>query len=146
MFKTWKKFASRPEPEDVIDVVPVLDRSLAYRRFLRSVFQAPARLTLAGYMREVQVLDVSLKGALVDMGMALPCPVGARGRLRLLLSSTTFIAMDVGVTRVQGSRLGLQCLHIDLDSVTHLRQLIERNSQDPTLLARELSVLVGVAA
>lgn len=146
MFKTWKKFASRPEPVQVIDVVPVLDRSLAYRRFLRSVFQAPARLTLAGYMREVQVLDVSLKGALVDMGVALPCPVGARGRLRLLLSPTTFIAMDVGITRVQGSQLGLQCLHIDLDSMTHLRQLIERNSQDPTLLVRELSVLVGAAA
>ena len=146
MFKTWKKFAARPEPVDVIDVVPVLDRSLAYRRFLRSVFQAPARLTLAGYMREVQVLDVSLKGALVDMGAVLPCPVGARGRLRLLLSSTTFIAMDVGVTRVRGSQLGLQCLHIDLDSMTHLRQLIERNSQDPALLVRELSVLVGAAA
>lgn len=146
MFKAWKKFAARAEPVDVIDVVPVLERSLAYRRFLRSVFQAPARLTLAGYMREVQVLDVSLKGALVDMGAVLPCPVGTRGRLRLQLSPTTFIAMDVGVTRVQGSRLGLQCLHIDLDSVTHLRQLIERNSQDPTLLARELSVLVGAAA
>lgn len=146
MFKTWKKFAARPEPVDVIDVVPVLDRSLAYRRFLRSVFRAPARLTLAGYMREVQVLDVSLKGALVDMGVALPCPVGTRGRLRLLLSPTTFIAMDVGVTRVRGSQLGLQCLHIDLDSMTHLRQLIERNSQDPALLVRELSVLVGAAA
>lgn len=146
MFKTWRKFAHRAEPVEVIDVMPVLERSLAYRRFLRSVFQAPARLTLAGYMREVQVLDVSLKGALVDMGAALPCPVGARGRLRLLLSPTTFIAMDVGVTRVHGSQLGLQCLHIDLDSMTHLRQLIERNSQDPALLVRELSVLVGAAA
>src|SRR6218665_2857803 len=116
MFKTWKKFATRPEPVDVIDVVPVLDRSLAYRRFLRSVYQAPARLNLAGYMREVQVLDVSLKGALVDMGAVLPCPVGVRGRLRLRLSPTTYIAMDVAVTRVQGSQLGFKCLHIDLDS------------------------------
>lgn len=146
MFKTWKKFASRPEPIDVIDVAPVLDRSLAYRRFLRSVYQAPARLNLAGYMREVQVLDVSLKGALVDMGAALPCPVGVRGRLRLQLSPTTYIAMDVAVTRVRGSQLGLKCLHIDLDSMTHLRQLMEHNAQDPALLGRELAVLVGSAA
>lgn len=146
MFSTWKKFATRPQPVDVIEAVPVLNRSTAYRRFLRSVYQAPARLNLAGSMREVQVLDVSLKGALVDMGAALPCPVGVRGRLRLLLSPTVFIVMDVAVTRVHGSQLGLQCLHIDLDSVTHLRQLIERNSQDPTLLARELSVLVGATA
>lgn len=146
MFKAWKKFSSRPDPVEVIDVIPVLNRSLAYRRFLRSVFQAPARLNLAGHIRDVQILDVSLKGALVDMGEVLPCPAGVRGRLRLQLSPTTFIAMDVAVTRVHGSRLGLQCLHIDLDSVTHLRQLIERNSQDPTLLARELSVLVGATA
>jgi hypothetical protein len=146
MFKTWKKFAIRPEPVEVIDAVPVLGRSLAYRRFLRSVYQAPARLNLAGYMREVQVLDLSLKGALVDMGAALPCPVGVRGRLRLQLSISTYIAMDVTVTRVQGSQLGLKCLHIDLDSMTHLRQLMEHNAQDPALLGRELALLVGSTA
>jgi hypothetical protein len=147
MFKTWKKSASHAEPVDVIDVVPVpmLSRSLAYRRFLRSVFQAPARLNLAGQMQDVQVLDVSLKGALVDTGRELRWPTGTRGRLRLLLSPTVFIAMDVAVSRVDGSRLGLQCLHIDLDSVTHLRQLVERNSQDPALLGRELGLLVGAA-
>lgn len=142
MFKSWKKTISRAEP---VEAVPVLVRPLAYRRFLRSVFQAPARLNLGGAMREVQLLDVSLKGALVDLGQPLLCPVGARGRLRLLLSPTTFIAMDVSVTRVHGSQVGLQCIHIDLDSVTHLRQLVERNMQDPALLGRELAVLVGMA-
>lgn len=143
MFKAWKKPFTQAKP--VEEAVPVVLRPLAYRRFLRSVFQAPARLNLGGIMREVQLMDVSLKGALVDLGQVLPCPVGARGRLRLLLSPTTFIAMDVSVSRVQGSQLGLQCIHIDLDSVTHLRQLVERNSQDPALLGRELAVLIGAA-
>jgi hypothetical protein len=142
MFKAWKKSSPRAAPAEA---VPVAVRPLAYRRFLRSVFQAPARLNLGGHMREVQLLDVSLKGALVDLGEVLPCPVGTRGRLRLLLSPTTFIAMDIAVSRVQGSRLGLQCLHIDLDSVTHLRQLVQRNAQDPSLLGRELAVLIGSA-
>ena len=145
MFSAWKYAKRRPEPVEVIDAVPVLSRPLAYRRFLRSVFQAPARLNLAGYRREVQLMDVSLKGALVDLGVALPCPVGARGRLHLPLSATAFIAMDIAVSRVQGSQLGLQCLHIDLDSVTHLRQLLERTMQDPALLGRELALLVGSA-
>ncbi|MBI3531059.1 MAG: PilZ domain-containing protein [Burkholderiales bacterium] len=87
----------------------------------------------------VEVLPV------LDMGAALRCPVGTHGRLRLMLSSTTFIAMDIVVARVQGSQLGLQCTHIDLDSVTHLRQLIERNAQDPALLGRELAMLIGSA-
>jgi len=142
MFKAWTKSPPRSEP---VEAVPVLVRPLAYRRFLRSVFQAPARLNLGGSMREVQLLDVSLKGALVDLGVIVPCPVGMRGRLRLLLSPTVFIAMDVAISRVDGSRLGLQCLHIDLDSVTHLRQLLERNMQDPALLGRELAVLIGSA-
>jgi hypothetical protein len=145
MFSAWKKAMHRPEPVEVVEVMPVLSRPLAYRRFLRSVFQAPARLNLGGYRREVQLMDVSLKGALVDLGVALPCPVGARGRLHLPLSANAFIAMDIAVSRVQGSRLGLQCLHIDLDSVTHLRQLLERNMQDPALLGRELALLVGSA-
>lgn len=143
MFKAWKKPHPPEKPAD--EAVPVVLRPQAYRRFLRSVFQAPARLNLGGTLREVQLLDVSLKGALVDLGQVLPCPVGARGRLRLLLSPTTFIAMDVSVTRVKGSQLGLQCIHIDLDSVTHLRQLVERNAQDPALLGRDLAVLVGSA-
>lgn len=142
MFKTWKK---SPTSADPLDAVPMLARPLAYRRFLRSVFQAPARLNLGGHMREVRLLDVSFKGALVDLGEKQVCPLGTRGRLRLQLSPVSFIAMDVAVTRLEGSRMGLQCTHIDLDSVTHLRQLIERNSQDPTLLGRELAVLVGCA-
>ena len=109
------------------------------------MFQAPARLNLGGQMREVKLLDVSLKGALVDVGSVLRCPVGTRGRLRLLLSSTIVIAMDIAVARVQGSQIGLQCVHIDLDSVTHLRQLIEHNAQDPALLGRELALLIGSA-
>jgi hypothetical protein len=142
MFKAWKRPVSPAEP---VELTPLTARPLAYRRFLRSIFQAPARLNLGGYMHQVQLLDLSLKGALVDLGQALSCRVGARGRLRLLLSPTTFIAMDIAVMRVHGSQLGLQCTHIDLDSVTHLRHLIEQNAQDPALLGRELAVLIGSA-
>jgi hypothetical protein len=144
MFKAWKKSSARSAAAESA-AAPLLVRPLGNRRFLRLTFQAPARLNLGGQMREVQLLDVSLKGALVDLGAVLRCPLGAVGRLRLRLSSTDFIAMDVRVARVQGSQLGLQCTHIDLDSVTHLRQLIERNAQDPALLGRELAVLIGSA-
>lgn len=151
-------FTTSSAETDLIELKPMpLTQQLAYRRFLRSVFQAPARLTLSNGMLDVQVLDISLKGVLVEVrvgaGLSLPAQ-GARGRLRIALSATDFIAMDVAVTRGQqagpgpegfGSvyQVGLQCVHIDLDSVTHLRQLIERNMQDPALLGRELAVLIG---
>jgi hypothetical protein len=151
-------FTTSSAETDLIELKPMpLTQQLAYRRFLRSVFQAPARLTLSSGVLDVQLVDISLKGVLVEVrvgaGLSLP-PQGSRGRLRIVLSATDFIAMDVAVARGQqtgaspegfGSvyQVGLQCVHIDLDSVTHLRQLIERNMQDPALLGRELAVLVG---
>ena len=38
--------------------------------------------------------------------------------------------------------LGLFCHHIDIDSITHLRRLIELNLGDETLLQRELAELL----
>ena len=146
LFTAWKRSLKpkRPAESEAVDVLALTPAGhTRHRRFWRLVFQAPVRLNLVGQIREVQLLDLSLKGALVDAGVDLFYPLGTRGRLRLLLSPTAFIAMDVAVARVQGSQLGLQCLHIDLDSVTHLRQLIERNMQDPALLARDLAGLIG---
>lgn len=162
MLRALKKIFSAPftpssADTDLIELRPMaLTQQLAYRRFLRSVFQAPARLTLSSGVLDVQVVDISLKGVLAELraGAGTTLPVqGGRGRLRMALSATDFIAMDVAVARVQQTgaaegfgavwQVGLQCAHIDLDSVTHLRQLIERNMQDPALLGRELAVLIG---
>lgn len=142
MFNFWKK---SPPPVSLTQARELVPQVLGSRRFMRLAFQAPARLTLGTGRREVQLLDISLKGALVDLGRVLPCAVGVRGRLSLWLSTTVFIAMDVTVRYVQGQCLGLQCEHIDLDSATHLRQIVERNAHDPSLLTRELMVLVGQA-
>jgi hypothetical protein len=169
----WKKFmpGASAKAEEVVELRPLLTEQLAYRRFLRSIFQAPARLCLSAGMVDVTVVDISLKGALVQLvpppGHHIPAHVvpalGARGRLRLSLSPTDFIAMNISVARAQPItlpaeyradglsagiptktyQLGLDCLHIDLDSMTHLRQIIERNMQDPALLGRELAVLIG---
>jgi hypothetical protein len=151
-------FTTSSAETDLIELKPMaLTQQLSYRRFLRSVFQAPARLTLSSGLLDVQVVDISLKGVLAELraGAGTTLPVhGGRGRLRMSLSATDYIAMDVAVARVQqigagtggfGTvwQIGLQCAHIDLDSVTHLRQLIERNMQDPALLGRELAVLIG---
>jgi hypothetical protein len=38
-------------------------------------------------------------------------------------------------------QLSLSCTEIDLDSITHLRRLLELNLGDPDLIERELSDL-----
>lgn len=42
-----------------------------------------------------------------------------------------------------GEQAGLLCLTIDIDSVTHLRRLVELNLGDTDLLERELSHLIA---
>jgi len=112
------------------------------RQFWRAHFNSPVRLTLHGEVSEAMLHDISLKGAL------LKAPADWRGRkgdhclLRLHLAADAVINMSATVAHVEGRRIGLNCDSIDLDSVTHLRRLVELNAGDPGLLDRELSALV----
>ncbi|MCZ6552415.1 MAG: PilZ domain-containing protein, partial [SAR324 cluster bacterium] len=52
------------------------------------------------------------------------------------------ISMDCEIAYLTADRVGLRCVTIDLDSIAHLRRLIELNSGDPKQVERELSLLV----
>lgn len=113
------------------------------RQFLRSVFHAPVRLSLGGHDSKAYLHDISLKGALVEVPAGWAGQAGDKCRLRLELASDVAIVMQTTVAHVEGRHVGLHCDHIDLDSMTHLRQLVEHNADDPALLERELGTLVA---
>lgn len=115
------------------------------RQFFRVTFEAPADLGLpSGQHMAVKVLDLSLKGALVSLSSNTAVPVGAACTLRVKLSPLdTHIDMAAEVAHAEGAVLGLQCVNIDLDSITHLRKLIELNLGDHSLLERELKALLS---
>ena len=115
------------------------------RQFLRSAFHADVDIASAGRVYPARLLDLSLKGALVEQDGAWPVQVGQTCRFRLELVPGTAIMMDTTVAHVRDSQVGLQCDHIDLDSITHLRRLVELNAGAPDLLERELALLVGAA-
>lgn len=116
---------------------------LERRQFLRSVFHAPVRLGLAGHDSQAYLHDISLKGALVEVSASWGGRVGDTCLLRLALAPDSVIQMETEVAHVEGRHVGLRCTHIDLDSMTHLRQLVERNADDPALLERDLALLVA---
>ncbi len=116
---------------------------LERRQFLRSVFHAPVRLGLAGHDSQAYLHDISLKGALVEVSPSWGGRVDDTCLLRLALAPDSVIRMEAEVAHVEGRHVGLRCTHIDLDSMTHLRQLVERNADDPALLERELALLVA---
>ena len=91
-----------------------------------------------------EVLDVSLKGALVEV----PISFGARGGERCTLvirldAGDAVIRMDGEIAHREGTLAGVRCTAIDLESISHLRRLVELNLGDEEALHRELSNLVA---
>lgn len=113
------------------------------RHFHRIPFATRAILEDARGAHEVALLDLSLRGALIALPKDVPAPAeGQRGSLAVPLSTEARIVMEVSVARLRGDQVGLHCEHIDLESVQHLRRLVELNLGDEALLQRELSALL----
>jgi hypothetical protein len=117
---------------------PSLDR----RQYSRVGFRTPAELRLADRTIAASVIDLSLKGAMIRLPENETVAGGVACSLRVELDGDG-IRMETRVAHAGVGQAGLVCLAIDLDSVTHLRRLVELNLGDPKLLERELSALVG---
>jgi len=111
------------------------------RRFTRIPYQATARLELGGERWDVRLLDISLNGALVSRPETLDPRPGTPCRIEVPLEAGKLIRMQARVAHVEGTRIGLERVHIDIDSITHLRRLVELNLGDPALIERELHEL-----
>ena len=113
-----------------------------HRSFWRAPFHAEVQLTDATGTWAGELLDISLKGALLEMSADWPGVLGAKCKLRLDLGQGATIIMQTTVAHLEGTRMGLRCDNLGLDSITHLRRLVELNAGDPNLLERELPALL----
>ena len=88
------------------------------------------------------LLDISLKGMLVEPPENLEIDTDKPCALALFLGEDAAIHARVNITHItREGYWGLQWQHIDVDSLTHLRRLLELNMIDPALLTRELAEL-----
>ncbi|SDV12466.1 PilZ domain-containing protein [Pseudomonas mucidolens] len=114
------------------------------RRFRRIAFDAKTELQQNGQEWSVQLVDLSLKGLLVRR----PSPwLGKDAEpfdVDIHLDDDTDVQMQVRLTHDDHGQLGFVCEHIDLDSISHLRRLIELNLGDPEELERELGALLEI--
>jgi pSer/pThr/pTyr-binding forkhead associated (FHA) protein len=111
------------------------------RRFTRIPFDADAILSDDGREWSCELIDLSLKGALIRQPEGWTGSAGEHYRLSLILDAETRIQMDTSVAHQENGNVGLACRDIDLDSITHLRRLVELNLGDANLLERELMAL-----
>ncbi|WP_338475721.1 PilZ domain-containing protein [Pseudomonas khavaziana] len=114
------------------------------RRFRRIAFDAKTEIRQNGLELPVKLVDLSLKGLLIERpegwkgNKALPFDVDMR------LDPKAHIKMQVKLSHEDQGQLGFVCQYIDLDSISHLRRLIELNLGDEEELHRELAALLEI--
>lgn len=111
------------------------------RAFTRIFFDAETVVIQGEHSWPVELIDISLHGLLIkdpgDMKLLSGKPLEAC----IHLAGELEIHMHAHITHREGDLLGLVCDDIDIDSITHLRRLVELNTADKGLLERELSAL-----
>ncbi len=111
------------------------------RDFSRVHFEVGATLHLGEEHWDTQLSDISLHGALIQRPADWEPQTGTLYRLDIQLNPDVTISMDVHVAHSSDDLIGLTCDDIDVDSITHLRRLVELNLGDAELVERELSAL-----
>lgn len=117
-------------------------RTLRY--FSRVPFSAEVELQLQDRAFHVQLIDIALKGALVQASVAHAHALVPQEPCRLVLplaDGRESIEMTGKIAHLDGEHVGIECLSIDVSSLTQLRRLIELNTGDAELADRELAHL-----
>jgi hypothetical protein len=113
------------------------------RRFSRIDFDARVEIAQGDKNWQAQLLDISLKGLLLAKMGPYQLQPTTPILVKIILSDQTSIAMSAQVVHQTLEQLHLACVTIDIDSISHLRRLIELNIGDATAAERELSELLA---
>jgi hypothetical protein len=114
-----------------------------HRHFHRIAHDAPASVSRGGSALTGRALDLSLKGCLLEIDAADTLSMGEEYQVEIHLSDEIKIAMTAAPVHREGKRAGFKCGHIDIDSVSSLRRLVELNLGDTELLERDLEALAA---
>lgn len=113
------------------------------RRFHRFPAGGTVRLYSGTEMWTSNLLDLSLRGVLVERPAQWAGLCGSRFRLDLRLEGGLVIGMGVELMRILDGQLAFGCTRIDLDSFTRLKRFVELNLGNTEILNRELSALTA---
>lgn len=115
------------------------------RKFSRVVYRTPATIQQGEQKWQSKVLDLSLKGAL--LATPLDWVEGNNKDYDIsfrLHDSDIELAMELKLIQECGEYLRFQLDHIDIDSASHLKRLVELNVGNDDLLHRELAQLTDL--
>ncbi len=115
------------------------------RQFTRIILNSRVELLTTNHSWASQLLDLSLKGALIQSPEKFMGKINEAISLTINIRDLTIpIVFEGVITHIEDDHIGLRCDRMDIDSITELRRLIELNMGDDELLHRELhSLIVG---
>jgi len=111
------------------------------RLFQRILFSHDANLSVNGVDYATQILDLSLHGFLCSNPTQLDIAKNEHCLLTLKLDDEHVITMVAVVVHVAINHLGLACHHIDIDSISELKRLVQLNLANDELLHRDIDEL-----
>ena len=111
------------------------------REYTRIFFDAETVVIQDDHIWPVQLVDISLRGVLIKILPGQMLRDADQLDVSIHLGGGTEICMSVHIVSQQGDQVRLACDHIDIESMTHLRRLVELNVGASSLLERELHVL-----
>jgi len=114
------------------------------RQFHRIFYTAEAVLNCDENTWHCEIIDLSLKGCLLRFECPWEEDPEKLYTLTLQLSEQVKIKMQLTPMHVVGNKVGLKCEHIDIDSISELRRLVELNLGNSTLLERDLLSLSNI--
>ena len=111
------------------------------RQYQRVTFIAGLVISLAKQQWHCELEDISLKGFLIQSPDDLVPQLNTNYEISLLLSEDTEIKLQAKISHTEENLWGFHWVDIDLSSLSHLRRLMELNSQEPESIKQELSEL-----
>ena len=114
------------------------------RHFTRIPFNASAIIinSRSRHKTMAELIDISFKGVLIRKPTDWEGRVGEHHTVLLQLAGDEIeINLTVVEVHAENDHIGFETEHMDIDSATNLRRLVELNLGDESLLERELSEL-----
>ncbi|MFA5982726.1 MAG: PilZ domain-containing protein [Methylococcaceae bacterium] len=111
------------------------------RNYHRILYKADAALSDGNNISRCEIIDLSLKGCLLRLELPWEGELEKVYILTWQLSETIKIEMHITISHAHDDCVGFKCEHIDIDSISELRRLVELNIGDSLLLERDLMAL-----
>jgi len=108
------------------------------RRFTRIHFDAECEVHYKGGALVMNLVDISLRGVLMKSDKTLDIQLDDPATLSIYLANDVLIRMPSRLCHLQPPYYGFDAEEMDLESISHLRRLVELNLGDEMLLEREL--------